>query len=85
MACASARAEVAAYSECTDAQMMAMFGWRDHKMPALYIAKANREKVGLSGMDKLMAHDRSENIGAIKRVASENGRVTFLSNKFGKR
>jgi hypothetical protein len=54
-------------------------------MPALYIAKANREKLGLSGMDKLMAHDRSENIGAIKRVASENGRVTFLSNKFGKR
>jgi hypothetical protein len=31
-----ARAEVAAYSECTEAQMMAMFGWRDHKMPALH-------------------------------------------------
>jgi len=38
-----ARAEVAAYSECTEAQMMAMFGWRDHKMPALYIAKVNRD------------------------------------------
>jgi hypothetical protein len=25
--------------------MMAMFGWRDHKMPALYIAKANRDKL----------------------------------------
>jgi hypothetical protein len=32
-----ARAEVAAYSDCTEAQIMAMFGWRDHKMPALYI------------------------------------------------
>jgi hypothetical protein len=80
-----ARAEDAAYADCTEAQMMAMFGWTDPKMPALYIAKANREKLGLSGMDKLMAQDRSENIDAIKRVASENGRVTFLSNKFGRR
>ena len=30
-----ARAEVAAYSECTEAQMMAMLGWRGSKMPAL--------------------------------------------------
>ena len=29
-----ARAEVAAYAECTESQMMAMFGWRDQKMPA---------------------------------------------------
>ena len=28
-----------AYSNCTEAQMMAMFGWRDHKMPALHIAR----------------------------------------------
>jgi len=41
-----ARAEVAAYSECTEAQMMAMFGWRDHKMPALYIAKASLRSAG---------------------------------------
>src|SRR5690348_2938472 len=28
---------------CAEAQMMAMFGWPDHKMPALYIAKVNRD------------------------------------------
>jgi hypothetical protein len=28
-----ARAEVAAYADCTESQMMAMFGWTDPKMP----------------------------------------------------
>lgn len=36
-----ARAEVAAYADCTESQMMAMFGWTDPKMPAHYIAQAN--------------------------------------------
>ena len=36
------RAEAAAYAECTEAHMMAMFGWTDAKMPAHYIAKAKR-------------------------------------------
>jgi hypothetical protein len=46
------RAEVAAYADCTESQMMAMFGWTDPKMPAHYIAQANREKLGMSGMDR---------------------------------
>lgn len=29
-----ARAEVAAYADCTESQMMTMFGWTDPKMPA---------------------------------------------------
>jgi len=41
-----ARAEVAAYASCTESQMMTMFGWTDPKMPAQYIAQANREKLG---------------------------------------
>ena len=41
-----ARAEVAAYANCTESEMMAMFGWTDPKMPADYIAQANREKLG---------------------------------------
>ena len=41
-----ARAEVAAYAECTESQMMAMFGCDRSKMPAHYIAQANREKLG---------------------------------------
>jgi hypothetical protein len=47
-----ARAEVAAYADCTESQMMAMFGWTDPKTPAHDIAQAKREKLGISGMDK---------------------------------
>lgn len=47
-----ARAEVAAYADCTESQMMAMFGWTDPKMPAHYIAQANREKLGWDGKDR---------------------------------
>jgi hypothetical protein len=54
-----ARAEVAAYADCTESQMMAMFGWTDPKMPAHYIAQANREKA---------RHDRH---GQDHRVRSE--------------
>jgi hypothetical protein len=55
-----ARAEVAAYADCTESQMMAMFGWTDPKMPAHYIAQANREKLGMTGMDKIFAFDQSQ-------------------------
>jgi hypothetical protein len=34
-----------AYVDCTESQMMAMFGWIDPKMPAHGIAQANREKL----------------------------------------
>jgi hypothetical protein len=57
-----ARAELAAYAECTESQMMAMFGWTDPKMPAHYIAQANREKLGISGMDNIVAFDQSQNM-----------------------
>jgi hypothetical protein len=57
-----ARAEVAAYADCTENQMMAMFGWTDPKMRALYIAQANREKLGISGMDKIVAFDQSQSL-----------------------
>jgi hypothetical protein len=60
-----ARAEVAAYADCTESQMMAMFGWTDPKMPAHYIAQANREKLGMSGMDKIVAFDQSQNMDDI--------------------
>jgi hypothetical protein len=40
--------------------MMAMFGWTDPKMPAHYIAQANREKLGMSGMDKIVVFDQSQ-------------------------
>jgi integrase len=76
------RAEAAAYAECTEAQMMAMFGWTDPKMPAHYIAKANREKLGLSGMDKLVSFDReqNENIDDFSPVRAVNASVTPISS-----
>jgi hypothetical protein len=76
-----ARAEVAAYSECTEAQMMAMFGWRDHKMPALYIAKVNRDKLAIGGMAKIEAYDQMENIAALAMPTDQNRIVTFDSNR----
>lgn len=83
-----ARAEVAAYAECTESQIMAMFGWTDPKMPAHYIAQANREKLGMSGMDKVVAFDQSQSLDDFLRRSEENntgtggrnGVVTFPGN-----
>ena len=79
-----ARAEVAAYADCTESQMMAMFGWTDPKMPAHYIAQANREKLGFSGMDKVVAFDQSGLSGdfAANETGTDtlNGEVTFPGN-----
>jgi hypothetical protein len=81
-------AEVAAYAECTESQMMSMFGWTDPKMPAHDIAQANREKLGTSGMDKVVAFDQSQSSDEFLRPREENrtgptggnGVVTFPSN-----
>ena len=79
-----ARAEVAAYADCTESQMMAMFGWADPKMPAHYIAQANREKLGFSGMDKVVAFDQSDSLADVAanepRTSAVNGVVTFAGN-----
>jgi hypothetical protein len=87
-----ARAEAAAYADCTESQMMAMFGWTDPKMPAHYIAQANREKLGISGMDKIIAFDQSQSLddfmpppdGNSARTPDANKVVTLRSN-FGKK
>jgi integrase len=76
-----ARAEVAAYSDCTEAQMMAMFGWRDHKMPALYIAKASLDKLAIGGMAKIEAYDQTENIADLAMPIDQNRIVAFESNR----
>ena len=68
--------------------MMAMFGWTDPKMPAHYIAKANREKLGMSGMDKIVAFDQSQSPDDVMparganrvRTSTGNGVVTFPGN-----
>ena len=87
-----ARAEVAAYADCTESQMMAMFGWTDPKMPAHYIAQANREKLGMSGMDKIIAFDQSAGLDDFTPLSRENSRgtpdpnkVVTLRSNFGKK
>jgi len=87
-----ARAEVAAYADCTESQMMAMFGWTDPKMPAHYIARANREKLGISGMDKVVAFDQSQNRDDFlplpdsnKAATSGENRVVTLRSNSGKK
>jgi hypothetical protein len=83
-----ARAKVAAYADCTESQMMAMFGWTDPKMPAHYIAQANREKLGISGMEKIVAFDERQSLDDFMpapeansaRTTGVNGVVTFPGN-----
>ncbi|WP_454619543.1 hypothetical protein [Bradyrhizobium cenepequi] len=50
-----ARAEVTAYADRAKSQTTAIFGWTDPRMPAHYIAQANREKLGIRGMEKIVA------------------------------
>lgn len=50
--------------------MMAMFGWTAPKMPAHYIAQANRERLGISGMEIItfdQGHSLDERLAATPR------------------
>src|ERR1700733_4118139 len=76
-----ARAEVAAYADGTESQMMAMFGWTDPKMPAHYIAQANREKLGISGMGKIVAFDQSQSLDDLLQLPEANRVRTFNGNE----
>jgi hypothetical protein len=86
------RQHVRTAADEAESQMMAMFGWTDPKMPAHYIAKANREKLGVSGMDKIVAFDQSQSLDGFMpapktnrvRTSGGNGVVTFPGN-FGKK
>jgi hypothetical protein len=68
--------------------MMAMFGWTDPKMPAHYIAQANREKLGISGMEKIVAFDEGQSLDDFMQLPQPNstgtprgnGVVTFPGN-----
>jgi len=70
--------------------MMAMFGWTDPKMPAHYIAQANREKLGVSGMDKIVAFDQIQSLDDLVLPAngtgtSETNKVVTLRSNIGKK
>jgi hypothetical protein len=72
---------VAAYADCTESQIMAMFGSTDPKMPAHYIAQANREKLGMSGMDKIVAFDQSQTMDNLTALPDANKVATDGENK----
>jgi hypothetical protein len=76
-----ARAEDTAYAGATESQMMSMFGWQDEKMPAVYIASANRERLGFDGMDRLIAFDQTRNIVDPAMPPDQNRIVTFESSR----
>src|SRR4029453_17552262 len=71
-----ARAEVAAYADCTERQMMAMCGWTAPKMPAHNSAQANREKLGISGMEKIVAFDQTQSLDDFTGVPEANSAGT---------
>ncbi len=49
-----AAACMAAENGATEAEMMAIFGWRDTRMAALYIQKANKKRLAHNSMHKLI-------------------------------
>jgi hypothetical protein len=61
--------------------MMAMFGWADPKMPAHYIAQANREKLGISGMEKIVAFDHSQSPDDLMPLPDANRTRTSIENR----
>ena len=61
-------------------------------MPAHYIAKANREKLGMSGMEKIVAFDQSQSLEELMALPDANkdgtqseNRVVTLRSNFAKK
>jgi hypothetical protein len=50
-------------------------------MPAHYIAQANREKLGMSGMDKIVAFDQSHSPDDFMALPDANGAGTSGENR----
>ncbi|MBR0894599.1 hypothetical protein JQ616_06540 [Bradyrhizobium tropiciagri] len=60
-----------------------MFGWTDPKMPAHYIAQANRERLGISGMEKIATFDRSQSLDDCLAVPQANAAPKRSGNILG--
>jgi hypothetical protein len=69
-----ARAEVAAYAECTESQMMAVFGWTDPDAGPLHRAGQPREAPH-QRMEKVVVFDRGRSLdGAAGDEQDRNGK-----------
>ena len=62
------------------------------QLPAHYIAQANREKLGMSGMDKIVVFDQSHSLDdfmalsfANRAGTSSENRVVTLRSNLGKK
>ena len=85
-----ARAEVAAYADRTESQMMAMFGWTAPKMPAHYIAgepgKARHERHKIVAFDQSQLPDELMPVPDANRAGTSGGNnVVTLRSKFAKK
>jgi hypothetical protein len=49
-------------------------------MPAHYIAQANREKLGINGMEKIVVFDQSQSLEDLMEVAQANNVGTPTAN-----
>jgi len=58
-----------------------MFGWTDPKMPAHYIAQANREKLGMSGMEKIVTFDQGQSYDGFMPRPEANSVRTLRANE----
>ena len=54
--------------------------WTDPKMPAHCIARANREELGMSGLEKIVAFDQSRSLDELMAVPDANKDGTSSGN-----
>lgn len=74
-----AGASIAAENGATDSQLMAIYGWTDPKMPALYTRKANRKKLASDAM-RYVVPSQNEN-KSVPLSGDENASGTKKAKK----
>jgi integrase len=78
-----AGASRAATAGATTAQLKAIFGWTDEKMPSLYTQAADRERLARDAMSKLAGKNNSgtsipnldEKVGIGDEIKKENNKL----------
>jgi integrase len=71
----------AASAGATTAQLKAIFGWTDEKMPSLYTQSADRERLARDAMSKLERNNPSTSIPNLETKVGNDGEKDSKSNK----
>lgn len=71
----------AASAGATTAQLKAIFGWTDEKMPSLYTQSADRERLARDAMSKLERNNPSTSIPNLATKVGNDGKKTRKNNK----